>query len=94
MSDSVSASKSYDLPSSYEVFRWPEFIAFAKRLGIPLDLLILDVSIHLVFREAVTIDLKLRGEDMDNGGVEDREVRQKQLDEWVNPISQVKDSDA
>jgi len=23
------------IPTSYEVSRWPEFVAFAKRLGIP-----------------------------------------------------------
>lgn len=51
---------------SFEVFRWPEFLAFAKRLGIPLELPITDLGIVLRMDESVKVDLGFRSMDLEN----------------------------
>lgn len=38
------------------LWRWPEFIALAKRLGIPLDNLTTDVTICIPSRGMVTVE--------------------------------------
>lgn len=42
-----SAFESTGILSGYEVYHWPEFIALAKRLGIPIELMTVDLSITL-----------------------------------------------
>lgn len=70
----------YNFPQSQEVYHWPEFIAFAKRLGIPLEIATMDLHIIMPLRECVIIQHEYRGEDMDNGGKEDQEERRKMLE--------------
>jgi len=48
---------------SWDVFRWPEFQAFAERLGIDLTQPIKDIIIRLPFDELAQYDLTLRGSD-------------------------------
>ena len=40
----------------YEVARWPEFIALAKRMGINMELPLTRLSIHLQVDEPTRID--------------------------------------
>ena len=48
---------------SYEVFHWPEFRAFAERLGVPLGKPIRSLTVHLAMGQIATYSLELNGED-------------------------------
>lgn len=55
----------YDqLAISHEVFAWPEFIAFAKRLGIRLELATQGLSIDLDIHKCPVIVHKFLGSDV------------------------------
>lgn len=41
---------------SYNVYHWPEFQAFAKRLGILWDLRTIDLTIKLIHRQRVVVE--------------------------------------
>lgn len=48
----------------YGVFHWPEFIAFANRLGLPLDQRIKALTIYIEVDSPVEIDAKFFAVDM------------------------------
>lgn len=56
----------FDIPTGWDVWRWPEFQAFARRLGIPLDRPTVDLNIYLPLEEAVTITEEYRGDQLFN----------------------------
>lgn len=47
----------------WDVYRWPEFWAFAERLGIPLELLTIDVTIHIPVEGPVVVTHHYQGAD-------------------------------
>ncbi len=47
---------------SYDVYHWPEFQAFCRRLGVAYDLPTLDLTITMRFDETVEIAHKYRGQ--------------------------------
>ncbi len=48
----------------YEVYSWPEFQAFAKRLGLMWDLRTVNLTITINEGEAVSIKQEYRGSDI------------------------------
>lgn len=48
----------------YEVFHWPEFLAFAKRCGVDISKPIKSISFTLAEGECVLITVSQLGEDM------------------------------
>ena len=52
----------------FSVYRWPEFEAFAKRLGFMWDLRTIDVTIKIHRGEMVVIDQTYAGSDIPSGG--------------------------
>ncbi len=53
--------------SGAEIYAWPEFRAFAERLGIPLDVQLVNLSIRIDVRKSAEIILKCRGYDARDG---------------------------
>ena len=49
-----------------EIWQWPEFMAFAERLGIPLTVPTTALTIHLPIRGAVEIKQEFVGMDSTN----------------------------
>ena len=56
--------------SSHEVLSWPEFIAFAKRLGIDVDKPILELTINLQHRNTAVVEEIYYG-------IDDKETREE-----------------
>jgi hypothetical protein len=50
-------------PTGYEVYHWPEFRAFAKRLGILWSVYTNEISLRLNVDEPVEINQSYRGVD-------------------------------
>lgn len=49
---------------THEVFRWPEFQAFARRLGIPIDLRTTSITIRMGnYDELVEVDVRFQAVD-------------------------------
>lgn len=61
----AAARKAASAPSSCEVVRWPEFLAFAKRLGIALELPFRDIIIDLKWDDVVVITQTYLADDID-----------------------------
>lgn len=53
------------LDGGYDVWRWPEFIEFAKRLGIDLNLPTRGIVIRMYEGEAVSITQEYLADDID-----------------------------
>lgn len=69
-------------PSGWEVCRWPEYQAFAKRLGIDLELPYRDISIQLPMEECVSVTQNYLADDMTHqpkGAVETTTVHNESL---------------
>ena len=54
----------FELFSGYEVWQWPEFQAFADRLGIDRSLPTRDLNIYLPLEGAVTITQEYLGDKL------------------------------
>jgi hypothetical protein len=57
----------FSLLDGYAVYHWPEFKAFAKRMGFLYDLATVDVTIRLKEGEAVIIQHTYAGHDTTGG---------------------------
>lgn len=59
----------------YEVYHWPEFIAFAKRLGVPWELPTIDLNIFIPVDGFVKITQEF---DADEFSIESKKRRIKE----------------
>lgn len=50
-------STSGSVVDGYTVYRWPEFVAFANRMGFKWDLNCRSITIHIPHDDVVTIDI-------------------------------------
>lgn len=62
-SDRMIGMSKLQIMVSDAVFAWPEYRAFAQRLGLPIDLPFMEVTITLSMGKAVSIALACRGRD-------------------------------
>lgn len=70
--------------SGYEVYRWPEFIAFAGRLGFKWDLATTRVVITIAHDEMVCIDHTYQGRELP-AAVETTTVHNQQFHTFIPP---------
>lgn len=73
------------LPLSQEVYHWPEFKAFAKRLGIAGDLPTTNIVIAMLMNEPVKVYHTYRGYDMQDQSCIDRRASSKAGWDSVDP---------
>lgn len=73
----------------YEVYRWPEFRAFAARLGFVWDLYTTDVTIRLAEGEAVIISHNYQGRAGPGGAVDTTNMHNETLRTYAPPARPV-----
>lgn len=56
-------TKAIEAAWGQDVFHWPEFRALAERLGIPLETLTTEITIHIPFDGLATVWHTYRGGD-------------------------------
>lgn len=77
----------FDYPTGHEVWRWPEFRAFAERLGIAFDRPTKDINIFIPVEGIVTITEEYLGDTLFSARRRaDTEMRKQRAEAGLPPV--------
>ncbi len=77
------------VPTGYEVYRWPEFVALAKRLGIPLGLPTTSLTITLMVDQEAPVEVahSYRACQPEPGDQQPLDPRPEYRPEYLKPMT-------